>query len=447
MDKKLQRIIVIVLAAALLLSVIIPALSLLAGATVTQSDIDNIKDNLNGVSQRRQDVQNKLDSIRNDLAQAKEAVDLVQEQVILTEQQIGYQQQLINEIQNQINESQAQIDAYDGQIAKKTTDIHDLEAQEAQQYQEFYDQVRWMEETGSASYLSILFEASSFDEMLDYATLLADIMEYSNRIIDRLAATQAELADARAALQADRDAQAEVMLRQEEQKSYQVAQMSVLETQKKQLEKDKAEAVSLMNRIAASESDYARQAADLAAEEINIQNALAEAEKLYAEQLAAMQNNGEWYWPLPGKTSLSSLFGSRPDPFTGKPSTHSGTDIPAAGGTEIHAAQDGIVTYVGYAGDSYGNYCMISHAGGYVTLYAHQRVKPLVSVGQTVTKGQVIGYVGTTGYSTGNHLHFELRINGIRGDILQLYPNMTFTYSGTGYSWKGVNYPKGLQNT
>ena len=447
MSKKIQRIIVIVLAAALLLSVVIPALSLLAGATVTQADIDNIKGNLNGISQRKKDVQDQLNSIRNNLAQAKAAVELVQEQVILTEQQIGYQQQLIDEIQAQIDESQAQIDAYDGQIAKKTADIHDLEEQEEQQYQEFYDQVRWMEETGSASYLSILFEASSFQELLDYATILNDIMEYSNRIIDRLVATQAELADARAALQADRDAQAAVKLQKEGQKADQEAQMAELETQKKQLEKDKADAVALMNRIAASENEYARQAAELAREEANIQQALKDAERKYAEQLAAMQNNGEWYWPLPGKSSLSSLFGNRPDPFTGKPSTHSGTDIPAAGGTEIHAAQDGIVTYVGYAGDSYGNYCMISHAGGYVTLYAHQRVKPLVSVGQTVTKGQVIGYVGTTGYSTGNHLHFELRINGVRGDVLRLYPNMTFTYSGTRYSWKGANYPKGLQNT
>ena len=448
MSKKLQRIIVIVLAAAMLLSVIVPALSLLAGASVTQSDIDNIKNDLNGISQRKKNVEAQLAAARRDLARAKEAVELVQEQVILTEQQIGYQQQLLDEIQAQIDESQAQIEAYDAQIAQKTADIHDLEEQEAQQYQEFYAQVRWMEETGSASYLSILFEASTFAEMLDYATLIASIDDYFHRIIDRLVATQEELAQARTALQADRDAQAAVKLQQEEQQAEQQAQMAVLEAQLAQLEKDKADAKALMDQIAASESSYRREAAALAASEAAVQQALKDAEKKYAEQLAAMQqNSGEWYWPIKGKYSLTSLFGARPDPFTGKPSTHSGTDIPAPAGTEIHAAHDGIVTYVSpYQDASYGWYCMIGHANGYVTLYAHQRVKPIVKEGQKVTKGQVIGYVGTTGYSTGNHLHFELRVNGVRKDALTLYPNSTFSYSGTNYSWKGANYPKGLRN-
>ena len=446
MNKKLQRIIVIVLAAVMLLTVMIPALSLIAGATVTQGDIDSIKGNLSDVSQRKKEVQAQLSSVRNDLSKAKEAVNLVQTQVLLTEQQIGYQQQLIDEIQAQIDASQDLIDSYNEQIDQKTADIHDLEEQEEEQYQEFYDQVRWMEETGSASYLSILFEASSFAEMLDYATLIADIMDYANRIIDQLEATQAKLAQARTELQADRDAQEAVKLQQEEQRAEQEAQKAALEAQKSQLEKDKAEAVALMNRIAASESEYAKEAAALAAEEAAIQKALKDAEAKYAAQLAAMQNNGNWYWPLPGKTSLSSLFGGRYHPITHKWHEHSGTDIPAAGGTQIHAAQDGIVTYVSpnqYG--SYGWYCMISHAGGYVTLYAHQKVKPIVKEGQTVKKGQVIGYVGTTGSSTGNHLHFELRANGVRSDVLKLYPNMTFTYSG--YSWKGSNYPSALKKT
>ena len=445
MSKRVQRIIVIVLAAALLLSVFVPAMSLLADATVTQSDIDNLKGNLSDIAQRRKDTQAKLDSIRNDLAKAKDAVELAQEQVLLTEQQIGLQQQLISEIQGQIDESQARIEAYDQQIVQKTEDIHNLEEQEAQQYQEFYDQVRWMEETGSASYLSILFEASSFAEMLDFATLIADIMDYSNRIIDRLVATQAELAKARTALQADRDAQAEVKTQQEEQKAEQEAQMAELANQKAQLEKNRADAIALMNQIAASESAYNKEAAELAAAEAAMQQALKDAERKYAEQLAAMQqNDGVWYWPLPGKASLSSLFGGRYHPITGKWHSHTGTDIPAVGGTEIHAAQDGIVTYVSpnqYTG--YGWYCMIGHADGYVTLYAHQRVKPIVKEGQMVKKGQVIGYVGTTGSSTGNHLHFELLINNVRQDVLQLYPNMTFTYSG--YSWKGANYPPALK--
>ena len=159
---------------------------------------------------------------------------------------------------------------------------------------------------------------------------------------------------------------------------------------------------------------------------------MTKAEKLYAEQIAALQNNGSWYWPLPGRTKLSSLFGGRRDPFTGRPSNHTGVDIPALSGTEIHAAQDGVVTLVQtnrYA-STYGYYCIITHANGRATLYAHMKSAPKVKVGQTVTKGQVIGYVGSTGRSTGPHLHFELRINGVRADALTLYKGMTFTSPG-----------------
>ena len=166
MNKKTQRIIVIVLAAVLLLSLLASALAAIAYADVTKQDIQNIKDNLSDIQAQKKEVQKKLDSIRNDLSKAKEQVELIQGQVLLTEEEI--------------NTSQALLDQYDLQIAQKEAEIHTLEQQEEEQYQEFYRQVRWMEETGGTSYLSILFEASSFSEMLDYAMLITDIMDYSN---------------------------------------------------------------------------------------------------------------------------------------------------------------------------------------------------------------------------------------------------------------------------
>ena len=144
--------------------------------------------------------------------------------------------------------------------------------------------------------------------------------------------------------------------------------------------------------------------------------------------------SGDWYWPLPGWYKISSLFGGRIDPINGRRDNHTGTDIPAPGGTPIYAAKDGVVTTVNANknASSYGYYCIISHGSGYATLYAHQNQVPIVQEGQTVSKGQVIGYVGTTGRSTGNHLHFELRINSVRNDVLKLYPGMTFTSPGGG---------------
>ncbi len=413
MKKKTQRIIVIMVAAALLLSVMLPVLSVFAHASVTKSDIQNIKNELSDIQSQKKEAEAKLSAIRNDLSKAKEQVELIQEQVLLCEQEI--------------NASQAMLDKYDAQIADKEAEIAGLEQQEAEQYQEFYRQVRWMEETGGVSYLSILFEAKSFADMLDYTMLIGDIMDYSNRIIEELEATQAELGLAREALQADRDAQAEVQ--------------AELEGRLEDLELKRQEQQKLLQQIAASESEYAKEAKELADSEAKINKELKDAEKKYAAQLAALEaqqnaninmTSGDWYWPLPGRYKISSLFGNRADPFTGRRDNHTGTDIPAPRGTPIYAAKDGVVTTVNknqYA-SSYGYYCIIGHGGGYSTLYAHQNQVPIVQEGQTVKKGQVIGYVGTTGRSTGYHLHFELRVNGIRNDVLKLYPGMTFTSPG-----------------
>ena len=408
MYKKTQRIIVIVLAAVLLLSLLASALAAIAYADVTKQDIQNIKDDLSDIQAQKKEVQAKLAEIRDDLSQAKAQVELIQSQVVLTEEEI--------------NTSQALLDRYDLQIAEKEADIQRLEAQEEAQYQEFYRQVRWMEETGGTSYLSILFEASSLAEMLDSAMIITDIMDYSNRIIDQLNATQAQLGAARDELAAGRAAQAEVQ--------------QDLEVRKAELEDQRAQAQTLLSQIAASESEYAAEAKKLADSEAQINKELKEAERKYAAQLAALEaqqnanmTSGDWYWPLPGRYKISSLFGSRPDPFTGKRDNHTGTDIPAPGGTPIYAAKTGIVTTVNKNknASSYGYYCIISHGSGYATLYAHQNQVPIVQEGQAVQKGQVIGYVGSTGRSTGNHLHFELRVNGVRNDVLKLYPGMTFT--------------------
>lgn len=407
MKKTTTRVIVIILAAALLIGLMLPLLTALASASgqVTQGDIDEIKEELADITAERKAVQVQLAAARKDLSKAKEAVQLIQSQIILTEQQITTSQRLL--------------DQYDLAIQDKEEEIAQLEQQEADQYEEFYAQVRWMEETGTVSYLSIFFEASSFAEMLDYAMLITDIMDYSDRIITALENTQNQLSIARTELQ---DARGE-----------QDAVQKELEQQKADLEAQKAEADALYDQIAGQEAELAAEAKKLAADEAEMTNALKAAEKKYAEQIAALNNNGEWYWPLPGIYKLSSLFGARKDPFTGKASNHTGTDIPASSGTKIYAAQGGVVTTVGTnKNHSYGYYVIISHGNGISTLYAHMKSVALVKEGETVKKGQVIGYVGSTGRSTGPHLHFEFRVNGVRADALKYYPGITFTSPGGG---------------
>ena len=259
-----------------------------------------------------------------------------------------------------------------------------------------------------------MFKASSFSELLDYVVLIADIMEYSNRIIKDLEATQAELREVREDLELSREEQA-------------MAQKN-LQEQKASLEQTRLEAESLYEEIKDTESELAAEAKKLAETEKEVAAELKKAEELYAAQIAALKASKEWYWPLPGIYYISSVFGGRYHPITGKWHNHGGTDIPAAGGTKIYAAQDGVVTTVSKnKNSSYGWYCIITHANGRATLYAHMRSKAVVKEGQTVSKGDLVGYVGTTGSSTGNHLHFELRINGEKSNVLLLYPNLPYT--------------------
>lgn len=138
---------------------------------------------------------------------------------------------------------------------------------------------------------------------------------------------------------------------------------------------------------------------------------------ILAAQRAVEYAGGVMMWPVPGQYRITSNFGGRADPITGVWSSHGGTDIAAPYGTPIVAANSGVVIFSGWH-YSYGNYVIIDHGGGIATLYAHNS-KLLVSKGQAVSKGDRVALVGSTGYSTGNHLHFEVRINGVRTEPMK----------------------------
>jgi len=145
--------------------------------------------------------------------------------------------------------------------------------------------------------------------------------------------------------------------------------------------------------------------------EMNAQSAKIEKEIL-AAQRAVEYAGGEMAWPVPGNYKITSPFGGRYDPITGVWSSHGGTDIAAPYGSAIVSANDGVVIFAGWH-YSYGNYIIVDHGGGIATLYGHCS-KLLAAKGQAVSRGETIAKIGSTGYSTGNHLHFEVRINGVR---------------------------------
>ena len=200
------------------------------------------------------------------------------------------------------------------------------------------------------------------------------------------------------------------------------------EAAKAELKSQQSQVDALITEISGQESQVKAAEAKLQAAANAADAEIRAAEKELASQIANVPSESGFLWPLPGRYNLSSLYGSRKHPVTGKANNHTGIDVPAPSGTSILACKSGVVTTSTY-NNSYGNYVVVSHSDGTSTLYAHMSRRN-ASKGQTVSQGQVIGYVGTTGSSTGNHLHLEIRVNGSRRDPINYFQSLPLTISG-----------------
>lgn len=389
-----KRIFAVVLAAALVLplapdSLIVPV------SAVTQAEIDKLKDNANDLKNQQKELQNQLKSIQADKSKALEQKSLLEQQ--------------INATQAEIDNISSQIQKYDELISQKQTELAQAEEEEKAQYELFCKRVRAMEEQGEVSYWSILFSSSDFADLLDNAMMVDEIMAYDNQVMDQLIAIREQIAQDKADLETARQEQ---QAAKEEQ-----------EAAKANLKSQEAEVDALISQISSQEDQVEKAHAQLQAAAAAVDKEIAAAEKELASQISNVVSESGFMWPLPGYNTLSSLYGGRTHPVTGRPNNHTGIDIPAPSGTPIKAAKSGVVTTSTY-NSSYGNYVVVSHSDGTSTLYAHM-IRRGVSKGQTVSQGQTIGYVGTTGSSTGNHLHFEVRVNGSRRDPVDFFQGMT----------------------
>lgn len=382
-------------------------------AGATQAKISNMKSQISQITTQIKDIQTKLDAVRSDKSQAVQQKQYLDEQIALSDQRIAQLDQIIQE--------------YDTAIAEKQAEIDDLHAQEEAQYALFCERVRSMEEHGTVSYLSIIFNAASFSELLDNIMLVGEIMDYDQGVINMLQATRASVEQAEAEL--------------EEGKSDQQALRDEEAAARAELAEQEAAAAQLVQEIAQKESEYQAAIQQKKDEEAQIEKEMQAAQKAFEEEQrkareeeARRKQQGQsggssqvivsesgFAWPLPGYLTLTSKYGWRT--LYGRSEFHLGTDIPAPRGTPIQAAKTGKVT-TSTSHWSYGNYVVVTHSDGTQTLYAHMSQRA-VSVGQVVSQGQVIGYVGSTGNSTGNHLHFEVWVNGKRTNA-ENYFNLPF---------------------
>ena len=404
-----RRIFVTALAAVMLLSLILPLLTsaMLSARAVTQADLQNqiggLKVEATDAAARRKELQAQLQAIENDKAKALERHNLMSQQLAVLDAQIA--------------NTQSQIDTYTALIAEQEVALAEAQSREEQAYERFCQRARSMEESGTISYWSVLFSASDYSDLLDRLAMVDQIMRYDNSVVDTLAAARQEVETTLEGLNTSKselDAQKAQLDLQRVEQSTKVAEAQALLDELK-TQADKAEAL-----VAAEEAEMAKIEKAIAAKEKELQALIA----------AANFTTGSGYaYPLPYQyTRLTSLFGPRIHPITKKYNNHTGIDIPAPGGTKVTAVQGGIVVTSAYAPSSYGEYVVIAHGNGVTTLYAHmQRGSRTVREGDAVSQGQVIGLVGTTGSSTGNHLHLEYKVNGVRNDPKKLFPGVKFT--------------------
>ena len=381
-----------------------------AAFAVTQSEIDSLRSQKNALKDQKSDIQATINSLQG---QQNAQIDLKN---ALDEKNAITVKQILN-----LNE---QIDLHTELIAQKTEEVEEAQKVADEQLEKYKVRVRAMEESGRYSYIEVLFGANSIGEFLSLIDDIGDIMRSDKELEKSYRESVAELKAVKAEY--------------EEAKVEMESSKKELEALKAQQEKDIAEAAAVISSLQSDISSNSSFLSQLSAQEKALQaeinkkvNELNEQQKPNnGNNGSSVVGNGNLVWPS-YCTYITSRQGPRIHPITGEFKNHGGTDIGASYGTAIWAADSGTVVRSsdGWNG-GWGNYVMINHGNGMQTLYAHMSSRA-VSVGQTVSRGQVIGYVGSTGMSTGAHLHFEMYVNGSKVDPETRYPGISFSYSRT----------------
>lgn len=396
--------------------------------TVSAEDsISDLEQQLQQLEQENQKYQKILDDTKSDIAEKEEYKSALVSKVQVLDEKIAVTREKISSLNDDIKEKQ---DAYD----KGLSEVED-------QFDALANRLRILYMSGNATDLEIIFGAKDFSDLIDKMELVKSLANSDKELISEIQTKLDELSTKKKSLEADK---------------------KDLETQQASLKSDQDEFNKLIsdndeilkNLYASnSEAQNSLESAALQSDEIE-----AKISQYYAAQKAAAERAAQasqsssssgssssgsssvivpsgsgFAWPTPGFVSLSSEWFEDREVYN-----HGGIDIAGAGimGTPVVAAADGTVvatnsscthnwgkSYSCGCGGGYGNYVMISHAGGKMTVYGHL-TSLTVSSGQSVSRGQVIGYVGSTGNSTGPHLHYECRLNGVRYNPMSEYPYM-----------------------
>ncbi len=373
----------------------------------SEEELDQLKKERDALVKQRQEQQAVVDYLKQQQADVIILKTALDERNTYTTMQI----QLNND----------EIALYDQMIEDKSIEVNEAKELEDKQLELYRSRVRAMEEDGNYTFIALLLNTSDVGEFLTAMDDIGEIMLSDKTLEDAYIAAREHTEAVRAEYEAYKD---EIVAKREE-----------LQVQQDQLNQELEEANSLIadltKDIESNASILAELAADEQEAETNVANMALALEKQRQAELTqsggggAAVATGAFTWPVPSCTYITSRFGLRVHPIYGTTKSHTGLDIGAAAGATVVAAAAGTVTMAG-VNSGYGNCVMIDHGNGYQTLYGHLASISVTS-GSTVSAGQTIGTVGSTGVSTGPHCHFEVFQGGGRIDPEQFFSGLTFS--------------------
>ena len=392
--RKSIRSLVALVTAAVLLVGLVPGSAWAASSS-------EIKETINGLKQENAEIQAQINAIRSRYnANASEIQQLVDQKDAIDQEIVLLNEQIIN-----INE---QISAYAQLVADTQEQLEVSQALLADLSERNRLRIQAMEEAGTISYWEVLFEANSFTDLLDRMNMVEEIAAADQRRLEEMEVAAALVETTRqemeASLQELEDSRAELALTQQT------------------LEERRDDSDDLLRQLIAKQEEFQALLDESEAAQDELMQQIAKKEKElkeaqydeYLAKLAAMGNappsNATWVTPVSGYT-LTSPFGNRLHPVLGVYRMHNGIDMACPKGTPIYATRAGKVTTAAYQAGGAGYYVSINHLDGFSSIYMHM-TNYVVSAGQTVAQGQLIGYVGSTGISTGPHLHFGVSYAG-----------------------------------
>ena len=360
---------------------------------VTQAEIDSLKGDAKELASQSSSLKSQLAELKNERNSAIKQKNLVDQQITLTVQAI--------------ENTEKQISGFETMLVQTEYELEENRRQEEEQYAVFCERARVMEEAGTTSYWAVLFKADSFADLLSRLSDVQEVMNYDQGVLDNLRQLRTQI-------QAKQDEQENLKAQSEEAKAE-------LEVQKADLEEQQKESVKLLNEINANVAQYEQELEEVNAERDRIQADILKKSEELARKLAMTATKGGYIWPETASRRITSPMGSRNTGIKGASTNHKGVDIGGVGTTTSVLATKAGVVITSALSRSYGNYVVISHGPGNTTLYAHMSSRS-VKEGDSVTQGQVIGITGSTGISSGPHLHYEITEGGSRVNPLDYLP-------------------------